>query len=127
MSNKLADVDTPARRIFDYIQMSIGAQPVSNWGVDVGISPSLLSRWKNGRTKRPSLAQLEQVAAALGDNTTVQELLVVAGMDRSDAEPRQPTSPVTTAEMILRDPDLTDEQKRLLLGMHEVFRSNPKK
>ena len=81
------------------------------------VSNAYLSQIERG-LHQPSLKVLRSIAGAL--NLSGEKMLAEAGfMDRESSAPKDNAG---TEAAILADPDLTDEEKQVLVGVYRQFR-----
>ncbi len=81
------------------------------------VSNAYLSQIERG-LHQPSLKVLRSIAGAL--NLSGEKMLAEAGF--MDRESSTPTDHAGTEAAILADPDLTDEEKQVLVGVYRQFR-----
>jgi transcriptional regulator with XRE-family HTH domain len=83
------------------------------------VSNPYLSQIERG-LHEPSVRVLKAIATAL--NVSAESLLTQAGLleDEGDAS-SEPAAPLSTAETIASDPDLTPEQRTALLAVYQSY------
>jgi transcriptional regulator with XRE-family HTH domain len=110
----------------DYLTQAMDAAGLSIADLNrlTGISDSVISKWRNGRTI-PSVENLRLLAPALG--VTTRDLVVRAGHMSPDEvglkEPPPPPKPparlATLQDEINARSDLSEADKRLMIGLYE--------
>ncbi len=109
------DFETRWREVGEFIreQRRIGHLSLRKLSEMAGVSNPYLSQIERG-LRRPSAEILQQIARAL--RISAETLYVRAGMlDESDE--------IDVVSAILRDPELTEEQKHTLVRVFESFRN----
>jgi transcriptional regulator with XRE-family HTH domain len=116
----------PAEAVHAFIAERIGDEKMSNWGLRVGISPSVLSQWKHGPTKKPQADQMRIVAKALGYPPAV--LMALAEItDATDEQMPEPVPQLSYVDQIILDPDLPEHVKQTILGTIQIYKHAPKR
>jgi transcriptional regulator with XRE-family HTH domain len=109
------DFETRWREVGEFIreQRRIGHLSLRKLSEMAGVSNPYLSQIERG-LRRPSAEILQQIARAL--RISAETLYVRAGiLDEADE--------IDVVSAILRDPDLTEEQKHTLVRVYESFRN----
>lgn len=101
-----------------YLDQLRDGQSVRAFGLERGIDPAQINKWRNGAA--PSLDHLRRVADAL--ELTLGEVLIIARFGtREDftvsTRPPPLPAPPRIADAIKKDPDLSDAEREVLQGV----------
>jgi transcriptional regulator with XRE-family HTH domain len=115
-----ADLEGRWRDLGEFIreQRNIGQLSLRKLSEQAGVSNPYLSQIERG-LRKPSAEVLRRVARAL--EISSEELYVRAGiLDERDEHP-------DLGSVIRRDPDLTEEQKKIMIQLYESFVGDKKR
>ena len=116
----MSDLEARWRDLGEFIreQRNIGQLSLRKLSEQAGVSNPYLSQIERG-LRKPSAEVLRRVARAL--EISSEELYVRAGiLDERDEHP-------DLGSVIRRDPDLTEEQKKIMIQLYESFVGDKKR